>query len=37
MAQELGIGVLIKLGTRVITVNGDDLTETGDHMKVAMR
>jgi hypothetical protein len=30
MAQELGIGVLIKLGMRVITVNGDDLTETGD-------
>jgi hypothetical protein len=27
MAQELGIGVLIKLGMRVITANGDDLTE----------
>jgi hypothetical protein len=37
MAQELGIGVLIKLGMRVITANGDDLTETDDHMKVAMR
>jgi DNA invertase Pin-like site-specific DNA recombinase len=37
MAQELGIGVLIKLGMRVITANGDDLTETDDHMKIAMR
>jgi DNA invertase Pin-like site-specific DNA recombinase len=37
MAQELGIGVLIKLGMRVFTANGDDLTETDDHMKVAMR
>lgn len=37
MAQELGIGVLIKLGMRVLTANGDDLTETNDHMKVAMR
>jgi DNA invertase Pin-like site-specific DNA recombinase len=37
MAQELGIIVLIKLGMRVLTANGDDLTETNDHMKVAMR
>jgi DNA invertase Pin-like site-specific DNA recombinase len=37
MAQELGIGVLIKLGVRVTAANGDDLTETDDHMKVAMR
>jgi DNA invertase Pin-like site-specific DNA recombinase len=37
MAQELGIGVLIKLGVRVLTANGDDMTETDDHMKVAMR
>jgi DNA invertase Pin-like site-specific DNA recombinase len=37
MAQELGIGVLIKLGMRVITATGDDLTVTDDHMKVAMR
>ena len=37
MARELGIGVLIKLGMRVITATGDDLTETDDHMKVAMR
>jgi len=37
MAQELGLGVLIKLGMRVITANGDDLTVTDDPMKVAMR
>jgi hypothetical protein len=37
MAQELGLGVLIKLGMRVLTANGDDLTVTDDHMKVAMR
>jgi hypothetical protein len=29
--------LLIKLGMRVLTANGDDLTETDDHMKVAMR
>jgi DNA invertase Pin-like site-specific DNA recombinase len=37
MAQELGIGVLTKLGMRVLAANGDDLTETTDPMKVAMR
>jgi DNA invertase Pin-like site-specific DNA recombinase len=37
MAQELGIGLLIKLGMRIVTANGDDLTETIDPMKVAMR
>jgi DNA invertase Pin-like site-specific DNA recombinase len=37
MAQELGIGVLTKLGMRVLAANGDDLTETDDPMKVAMR
>jgi DNA invertase Pin-like site-specific DNA recombinase len=37
MAQELGIGVLVKLGMRVLTANGDDLTVTDDPMKVAMR
>jgi Resolvase, N terminal domain len=37
MAQELGMGVLIKLGMRLITANGDDLTETDDDMKVGMR
>ena len=35
--KELGLGVLIKLGMRVLTANGDDLTVTDDHMKVAMR
>jgi DNA invertase Pin-like site-specific DNA recombinase len=37
MAQELGIGVLTKLGMRVLTASGDDLTNTDDPMKVAMR
>ncbi len=37
MAQELGIGVLVKLGMRVLTAGGDDLTNTEDMMKVAMR
>ena len=37
MAQELGLGLLVKLGMRVLTANGDDLTVTDDHMKVAMR
>jgi DNA invertase Pin-like site-specific DNA recombinase len=37
MAQELGLGLLIKLGVRVLAANGDDLTETDDPMKVAMR
>jgi DNA invertase Pin-like site-specific DNA recombinase len=37
MAQELGIGLLTKLGMRVVTANGDDLTVTDDPMKVAMR
>jgi DNA invertase Pin-like site-specific DNA recombinase len=37
MAQELGIAVLIKLGVRVLTANGDDLTNSDDPMKVAYR
>jgi len=37
MAQELGIGVLVKLGVRVLTATGDDLTEVADPMRVAMR
>jgi DNA invertase Pin-like site-specific DNA recombinase len=37
LAQELGLGLLTKFGMRVITANGDDLTETDDPMKVAMR
>ena len=37
MTQELGILSLIKLGVRVITATGDDLTDTCDPMKKAMR
>ncbi len=35
--QELGILSLLKLGVRVITASGDDLTDTSDPMKKAMR
>jgi DNA invertase Pin-like site-specific DNA recombinase len=37
MTQELGILSLIKLGVRVITSSGDDLTDTSDPMKKTMR
>ena len=37
ITQELGILSLIKLGVRVITATGDDLTDTSDPMKKAMR
>jgi len=37
MTQELGILSLIKLDVRVITAAGDDLTDTSDPMKKAMR
>jgi DNA invertase Pin-like site-specific DNA recombinase len=37
MTQELGILSLIKLGVRVITATGDELTDTIDPMKKAMR
>ena len=37
MTQELGILTLIKLGVRVITATGEDLTDTSDPMKKAMR
>jgi DNA invertase Pin-like site-specific DNA recombinase len=37
MAQELGIGILTKLGVQVFTASSDDLTVTDDPMKVAMR
>jgi DNA invertase Pin-like site-specific DNA recombinase len=37
MTQELGILSLIKLGVRVITATGDELTDTSDPMKKAMR
>jgi len=37
MTQELGIVALVRLGMRVLTANGDDLTQSDDPMKVAMR
>ena len=37
LTQELGLLSLIKLGVRVITATGDELTDTSDPMKVAMR
>jgi DNA invertase Pin-like site-specific DNA recombinase len=37
MTQELGLGLLEKLGVRVFTANGDELTNTSDPMKKAMR
>jgi DNA invertase Pin-like site-specific DNA recombinase len=37
LAQELGIGLLSRLDVRVLAANGDDMTETSDPMKVAMR
>jgi DNA invertase Pin-like site-specific DNA recombinase len=37
MTQELGIAALIKLGVRVVTAGGDDLTATSDPSRVMMR
>jgi DNA invertase Pin-like site-specific DNA recombinase len=37
MTQELGILVLKARGVRIMTASGDDLTETDDPFKVAMR
>src|SRR5271157_4161044 len=37
LTQELGILSLIKLGVRVVTASGDELTDTSDPMKIAMR
>jgi DNA invertase Pin-like site-specific DNA recombinase len=37
VAQELGILLLIQRGVRVITANGDDLTDTSDPSRVLMR
>jgi DNA invertase Pin-like site-specific DNA recombinase len=37
VTQELGILSLVGRGVRVLTSSGDDLTETQDHFKVAMR
>lgn len=37
MTQEAGIATLAGLGVRVLTTRGDDLTESDDEMRVAMR
>jgi DNA invertase Pin-like site-specific DNA recombinase len=37
VAQELGILLLINRGVRVVTANGDDLTDTSDPSRVMMR
>src|SRR3954451_7856623 len=37
VTQELGILALIKRGVRVLTANGDDLTDTSDPSRVRMR
>ena len=37
IAQELGIVVLVSRGVRIMTANGDDLTDTSDASRVMMR
>jgi DNA invertase Pin-like site-specific DNA recombinase len=37
MTQETGIATLIGLGVRVLAANGDDLTDTDDEFRIAMR
>jgi DNA invertase Pin-like site-specific DNA recombinase len=37
ITQELGIVALVARGVTVLTAGGDDLTNTDDHFKVAMR
>jgi DNA invertase Pin-like site-specific DNA recombinase len=37
MTQEAGIALLVGLGVRVLTANGDDLTDSDDEFRVAMR
>ena len=37
MVQEAGIATLAGLGVRVVTSRGDDLTDSDDEMRVAMR
>jgi DNA invertase Pin-like site-specific DNA recombinase len=37
VAQELGVLLLIKRGVRVLTSNGDDLTDTSDPSRIMMR
>ena len=37
MVQEAGIAILVSMGVRVLTSRGDDLTDSDDEMRVAMR
>jgi hypothetical protein len=37
LANELAVALLVKRGVRVLASNGDDLTETDDPMRIAMR
>jgi DNA invertase Pin-like site-specific DNA recombinase len=37
MTQEAGIALLVELGVRVLTSHGDDLTDSDDEFRVAMR
>jgi DNA invertase Pin-like site-specific DNA recombinase len=37
LTQEAGIALLVSLGVRVLTANGDDLTDSDDEFRVAMR
>jgi DNA invertase Pin-like site-specific DNA recombinase len=37
MTQEAGIALLVQLGVRVMTATGDDLTDSDDEFRVAMR
>ena len=37
LAQEAGIALLVGLGVRVLTASGDDLTDSDDEFRVAMR
>jgi DNA invertase Pin-like site-specific DNA recombinase len=37
IAQELGIVVLVSRGVKIVTANGDDLTDTSDPSRVMMR
>jgi DNA invertase Pin-like site-specific DNA recombinase len=37
VAQELGVLMLVKLGMRVLTASGDDMTDTSDPSRIMMR
>ncbi len=37
LTQEAGIALLVGMGVRVLTANGDDLTDSDDEFRVAMR